>query len=433
MKILVIGSGGREHAILQKLSLSDRKPELYAAPGNAGISKLAQCMPIAVEDLEGLLQFAMNEKIDLTIVGPEVPLVMGIVDLFESHQLKIFGPGKIASQFEGSKDFTKDFLMRHGIPTARYETHSVLSDAISALDRFDFPVVIKADGLAAGKGVIIAEHRDQAIDALEGIMNDKIFGVSGDRVVIEAFLKGIEASILCFVDGKTILPMQPAQDYKKAFDGDLGPNTGGMGTYSPSRIINSEDMARIQVEILDPFITGIKTDGIEFKGVLFVGLMIDGDEINVLEYNVRLGDPETEVTLIRLKTDLIDIMEAILAENLSQITLEWSEKHAVCVILASGGYPEHYEKGFPISGFNSSNVELGSLELSSFELDSLESCIFHCGTRFESGDVVTNGGRVLGVTALGDTLEEARKRAYSSVEKIEFSKSFYRKDIGLFS
>ena len=416
MKILVIGSGGREHAICEKLNQSDKKPILYAAPGNAGISRIATCVDIPVDDLEGLLDFAKRNAIDLTIVGPELPLVMGIVDLFEAEGLAIFGPNKNASQFEGSKDFTKSFLMRHGIPTAHYETHTDLNEALAALARFSYPVVIKADGLAAGKGVVIAESRDVAEETLRSMMESLVFGQAGLKVVIEAFLTGVEASILCFVDGETILPMSPAQDYKKALDGDKGLNTGGMGTYSPSRIIDEAQMERIQRELLDPFIAGIQKDGMSFKGILFVGIMIDESDINVLEYNVRLGDPETEVTLVRLENDLIDVIQAVLDGNLSQIELKWSENHAVCVIMASGGYPETYEKGKCIYGLG----------------DEADPLVFHCGTRLENEAVVTSGGRVLGVTALGYTLNEARESAYAKVSRIEFDGMSYRTDIARF-
>lgn len=417
MKILVIGSGGREHALIHKLSQSPKRPILYAAPGNAGISKLATCVNITVDNLEGLLDFAIKEGIDLTIVGPELPLVLGVVDLFEANGLRIFGPNKYAARFEGSKDFTKSFLLKHGIPAAHSETHTSFDAAKSALSRFGFPLVIKADGLAAGKGVVIAEDASMAHRFLEEIMCQKVFGESGAKVVIEQFLTGIEASILCFVDGKTILPMSPAQDYKKAMDGDLGLNTGGMGTYSPSRVIDDSMMEVIQKRILDPFIVGIKEDGINFKGILFVGIMIDGDSINVLEYNVRLGDPETEVTLIRMENDLIDVIEAVENETLNEVTLRWIDRHAVCVILASGGYPETYEKGKPISGLE--------------ELDQ-DTIVFHAGTKRVEDKIVTDGGRVLGVTALGITLEEARKKAYAQADRIDFEGKMARTDIGKF-
>lgn len=414
----MIGSGGREHAIVHKLSKDKRELKLYAAPGNAGIQSLATCVPIEVDDLKGLLEFALNEKIDLTIVGPELPLVLGIVDLFIASGLRIFGPNKKAAQFEGSKDFTKAFLMKHHIPTAKSETHVDLEEALKAIKRFDFPLVVKADGLAAGKGVVIAQTEAEAILAITDMMANQVFGDAGSKVVLEAFLKGIEASILCFVDGQSIIPMQPAQDYKKAKDGDEGLNTGGMGTYSPSKVIDDVMMAKIQSDILDPFIVGIKEDEINFKGILFVGVMIDGEEINVLEYNVRMGDPETEVTLVRLENELLDVIDAVENETLKDIDLKWSTYHAVCIIMASGGYPETYKKGVKIFGLE--NAELNN------------SVVFHCGTKYLERDVVTNGGRVLGVTALGSTLEKARSKAYSSLSQISFENAYYRNDIAKF-
>jgi phosphoribosylamine--glycine ligase len=413
MKLLVIGSGGREHTLIWKFKQSPKVTEIFAAPGNAGIAALATCVDIAVDDIEGLVAFAKTNAIDLTVVGPELPLVLGVVDAFEAAGLKIFGPNKSAARFEGSKDFTKAFLMRHGIPTAKYASFTAPEAAIAALPEFGYPVVVKADGLAAGKGVIIAQDEAEAQKAILDMMADKVFGAAGDLIVLESFLRGIEASILCFVDGKHIMPMQPAQDYKKIFDHDLGLNTGGMGTYSPSQIIDGALMSRIQEEILNPFITGIQKDGITFKGILFVGIMIDGDMINVLEYNVRMGDPETEVTLPRLENDLVEIIEAILDERLHEVELAWSDSHAVCVIMASGGYPEHYDKGFPITGLQ--NVD-GAV-------------VFHCGTKFDGEAIVTNGGRVLGVTALGETLEAAREAAYDNVKHVRFNEAFYRMDI----
>ncbi|MDW7661069.1 MAG: phosphoribosylamine--glycine ligase, partial [Bacillota bacterium] len=350
MKILIVGSGGREHAIAWKLNQSSRNPELFAAPGNVGIMEIATCIDIPVDDIDALLTFAKDQNIDLTVVGPEVPLVLGIVDRFESEGLKIIGPNQVSAQFEGSKDFTKAFLTKHGIPTAAYGTYDSHEEATCALGKFGFPVVIKADGLAAGKGVIIAIDEIEARAAIDDMMKDLVFGEAGACVVIEEFLVGVEASILCFCDGLTLLPMQAAQDYKKAKDGDLGPNTGGMGTYSPSRVIDDAMMGTINKTILQPFIDGIHKDGIEFKGILFVGIMIDGDDIRVLEYNVRFGDPETEVTLPRLKNDLIDIFEAIISQKLDEVELDWIDQNAVCVIMSSGGYPENYEKGKVIKG-----------------------------------------------------------------------------------
>lgn len=414
MKILIVGSGGREHAIAWKLNQSTRNPDLFAAPGNVGMMEIATCVDIAVDDIEGLLAFAVAQAIDLTVVGPEVPLVLGIVDRFESESLKIIGPNQVAAQFEGSKDFTKAFLSKHGIPTAAYGTYDSYEEAISELDRFGFPVVIKADGLAAGKGVIIANDAIQARTAIDDMMKDLVFGDAGARVVIEEFLMGVEASILCFCDGLTLLPMQAAQDYKKTMDGDLGPNTGGMGTYSPSRVIDDAMMGTINQTILQPFIDGIHEDGIEFKGILFVGIMINGDDIRVLEYNVRFGDPETEVTLPRLKNDLIDVFEAMLTQKLHEIKLEWLDQSAVCVIMSSGGYPENYEKGKVIKGLETV----------------CEATVFHCGTKMKDGEIVSNGGRVLGVTSLGGDLEAARSGAYEAVSKITFEKAYFRTDIG---
>lgn len=413
MKILIIGSGGREHAIALKLSQSPKKPKLYLAPGNGGTAQIATSVPIKVTDINSLLAFAQSEEIDLTVVGPEQPLVEGIVDVFENAGLKIFGPNKKASQFEGSKDFTKSFLMRHQIPTADYLTFTAFEEALSHVGDFGYPVVIKADGLAAGKGVIIAENEADAKEALGAMMEDTCFGQAGQTVVLERFLKGVEASILCFCDGNTLVPMAPAQDYKKAFDGDHGLNTGGMGTYCPSRIVDDAMMAVIQKDILDPFIRGIHQDQIDFKGVLFIGLMIDED-IRVLEYNVRFGDPETEVVLPRLENDLLEVFEATLEGRLDEITLSWREDASVCVILASGGYPEDYKKGFEIKGL----------------AEVTESTVYHCGTKAEAGKIYTSGGRVLGVTAMASSIEKAREKAYADVARISFEDIQYRKDIG---
>ncbi len=414
MKVLIIGSGGREHAICHKILESSKVEKVFVAPGNAGIAEIAECVNIHVEDTRSLLAFAQKEAIDLTIVGPEAPLVAGVVDAFEAEGLKVFGPNKKAAQFEGSKAFTKAFLMKHGIPTAPYKEYLDVEKAIEEVDQFGFPIVIKADGLAAGKGVIIAQDREEAQKALKEIMSDKIFGDSGNKVVLEAFLTGIEASILCFVDGKTILPMAPAQDYKKAFNRDLGPNTGGMGTYSPSQIIDDEMMSKIKTRLLEPFIKGIHEDDIEFKGILFIGIMIEGDDINVIEYNVRFGDPETEVTLPRMENDLIEVFEAVVEGELDQVELKWKPEHAVCVIIASEGYPEAYEKGIEIKGIP----------------EVKNATVYHCGTKKIEDKLLSNGGRVLGVTALGESLESAKQTAYEAVKCIDFPKSFYRTDIG---
>lgn len=414
MKVLVIGSGGREHTLVWKISQSPRVEKIYCAPGNAGIGNMAELVNIKAEDIELLLAFALEKDIDLTVVGPEVPLVDGIVDRFMEEGLKIFGPNKACAELEGSKAFAKEFMIRHGIPTAMYKEYTNADEAINDIGIYGFPMVIKADGLAAGKGVIIAQDGNEAHEALSMIMKDKKFGDAGAKVVIEEFLDGIEASILCFVDGDTIVPMVSAQDYKKAFDGDRGPNTGGMGTYSPSAIYDEDIKEKSHNEILIPFIEGLKADGLNFKGIIFIGLMIKDGKLKVLEFNTRFGDPETQVVISRLETDLIEIIESILEGNLENQEIKWSDKKAVCVVLASEGYPEKYEKGMVIEG-----------------LDKVEnSVVFHAGTKLKDGKVVTNGGRVLGVVATADTIDIARDIVYKDIEKINFKGKQYRKDIG---
>lgn len=414
MKVLVVGSGGREHTLVWKLSQSPKVDKIYCAPGNAGIGSLAELVNIKAEDIEILLGFALEKNIDLTVVGPEVPLVDGIVDRFEREGLKVFGPNKACSQLEGSKAFAKDFMLRHNIPTAKYKEYTNADEAIKDIGIYGFPMVIKADGLAAGKGVIIAEDKNQALEALNMIMKDKKFGDAGSKVVIEEFLDGIEASILCFVDGETIVPMVSAQDYKKAFDGDKGPNTGGMGTYSPSVIYNDDIKEKVQNKILNPFIEGLKADGLDYKGIVFIGLMIKNGQPKVLEFNTRFGDPETQVVLSRLETDLVEIIESILEGRLRKQKIIWSDKKAVCVILASGGYPEKYEKGKIIEGLESIQ----------------DAVVFHAGTKSNDNKVVTNGGRVLGVVATADTINDARDIVYKNVDKIKFEGNQYRTDIG---
>ncbi len=417
MKVLVIGGGGREHAIVWKLKQSPRVSKLYCAPGNAGISNLAECKNIAAEDIEGLYQFAQEEQVDLTIVGPEAPLTQGITDKFQQGGLRIFGPDKKCAQLEGSKAFTKDFLLRHGIPTAGHKVFTDIEEAKKQMGLYGYPMVIKADGLAAGKGVIIAENQEKALKAFEDIMSDKVFGSAGDQVVVEEFLTGIETSILCFVDGDTIVPMVSAQDYKKIYENDKGPNTGGMGTYSPSLIYDKVLDNKIRKNILRPVIEGFKEDGLDFRGILFIGLMIQNGEPKVLEFNVRFGDPETQTVLARLDTDLVDIIESVLEKRLAEQEISWSPKKTVCVVMASGGYPGNYEKGKSISGLDDIDEDV---------------VVFHAGTKMKDDEIVTNGGRVLGVTAWGDTTEEARNKAYKNVEKIHFEGACYRRDIGRF-
>ena len=414
MKILVVGGGGREHAICWKLSNESNVEKIYCAPGNAGISNVAECVNIGDSDIEALVQFAKENKIDLTIVGPEVPLVAGIVDEFEKENLKIFGPNKKCAQLEGSKAFSKDFMIRHNLPTAKYKEYTDLDKAIAEIDEFGYPVVIKADGLAAGKGVVIPENREDAIATLKEMMSDHKFGHAGDKIVIEEFLRGVETSILAFVDNDTILPMVSAKDHKKVFEGEKGLNTGGMGTFSPSEIYTDELSKEIQEKILDKTLEGFKKDNLDYKGILFVGLMITENGPKVLEYNVRFGDPETQSVLFRLDTDLNKIISAILDNNLKNIEIKYSKEEAICVMLTSGGYPENYEKGKVITGLENLDSDI---------------VVFHSGTKFRGKDIVTNGGRVIGITARGNTVKEASDKVYKNIKKINFEGMHYRKDI----
>ena len=414
MRILVVGGGGREHAICWKLNNESNVEKIYCAPGNAGISNVAECIDIGDSDIENLLKFAKENQIDLTIVGPEIPLVAGIVDAFEKEGLKIFGPNKKCAQLEGSKSFSKDFMIRHNLPTAKYKEYTDLDEAISEIDSFGYPVVIKADGLAAGKGVVIPENREDAITTLKEMMSDKKFGKAGDKIVVEEFLNGIETSILAFVDNDTIVPMVSSKDHKKVFEGETGLNTGGMGTFSPSEIYTDELAKEIQEKILDKTLEGFKKDNLNYKGILFVGLMITEDGPKILEYNVRFGDPETQSVLFRLDTDLNKIISAILDNNLKNIEINYSKEEAICVMLTSGGYPESYEKGKVISGLENLDSDI---------------VVFHSGTKFDNGNIVTNGGRVIGITAKGKTVKEAGEKVYENIKKINFERMHYRKDI----
>lgn len=413
MKILVIGSGGREHAITWKLKQSQRVSEIFVAPGNAGIGEIATLVNIKAEAIDELLDFAKGHEIDLTIVGPEVPLVLGIVDLFNEAGLQIFGPDKAGALFEGSKAYSKAFMEKHQIPTANYREFTSLEAAQESVAIFGFPLVIKADGLAAGKGVVICENEQEALKTINEMMSDKCFGDAGSKIVFEEFLTGIEASVLCFVDGKTIQPMASAQDYKKAFDHDLGLNTGGMGAYSPNRLFDSALDGHVKEKILLPFLKGCQEEGINYKGIIFIGLMIKDQEAKVIEFNCRMGDPETQVVLPRMKNDLLDVIEACIEGNLSSIELQWDSEHVVSVVLASGGYPSHYEKAYEING-----------------LDKTDHLVFHAGTLKSGHKIITNGGRVLNITAKAKTLEEAISKAYSDVDKVEFKDMMYRRDIG---
>ena len=416
MKILIIGSGGREHAIAWKISNESNVKEIYCAPGNAGISDVAKCLNINETDTDSLVKFAKENKIDLTIVGPEVPLVNGIVDEFEKENLRIFGPNKKCSQLEGSKAFCKDFMIRHNIPTAKYKEYTDLEKAISEIDSFGYPVVIKADGLAAGKGVVISENKEDAISTLKDMMEDKKFGNAGDKIVVEEFLKGIETSILAFVDNDTIVPMVSAKDHKKVFNKEMGPNTGGMGTFSPSEIYTNELSEEIMVNVLQKTLDGFKKDNLNYKGILFVGLMITNEGAKVLEYNVRFGDPETQSVLFRLESNLSEIMDSIIDNNLKNIDIKYSEEEAVCVMLTSGGYPESYEKGKIITGLDKLDDDI---------------VVFHSGTKLVDGNLVTNGGRVIGITAKAKTVKNAAEKVYENIKRINFEGMHYRTDIGI--
>ena len=419
MKILIVGSGGREHALAWKASQSPRVKTVYVAPGNAGTAiedKLTN-INLSVEDIEGLLNFAQQENIDLTIIGPEVPLVAGIVDTFQAAGLKCFGPSAKAAQLEGSKKFCKDFMARHNIPTAEYQTFTDQDAAINYIQKKGAPIVVKADGLAAGKGVIVAQTEAEAIAAVEDMLSGNSFGVAGSRVVIEEFLAGEEASFIVIADGKQALPMASSQDHKARDNGDKGPNTGGMGAYSPAPIVTDEIHQRVMNEVINPTLKGMADDGMPYTGFLYAGLMIKPNgELKVLEYNCRFGDPETQPIMMRLQSDLVSLCEAALTQDLANTHTKWDKRSALGVVLAAGGYPDSYPKGDVISG-------LPEAEASDYK-------VFHAGTRLVDGEVVTAGGRVLCACALGDDIKQAQEKAYQLTAKISWDKVYYRTDIG---
>ena len=418
MKILIVGSGGREHAIAWKVAQSPKTEELYCAPGNAGIAECAVCVDIGVMEFDKLADFALEKKIDLVIVAPDDPLAAGAVDALEARGLRVFGPRKNAAVLEGSKAFAKELMKKYQIPTAAYETFDSPEAALEYIETAPIPIVLKADGLALGKGVLICQTREEAKEGVKTLMLDKQFGSAGDKIVIEEFMTGREVSVLSFVDGKTIKIMTSAQDHKRAGDGDTGLNTGGMGTFSPSPFYTQEIDAFCQEHIYQKTVDAMKAEGRPFQGVIFFGLMLTPEGPKVLEYNARFGDPETQVVLPRMKNDIVDVFEACIDGTLDQIDLEFEDNAAVCVVLASDGYPVKYEKGYPISGLERFKGKDGYY-------------VFHAGTKFgKDGSIVTNGGRVLGVTAVGKTLQEARANAYAAAEWIEFDNKYMRHDIG---
>lgn len=415
MKILVVGGGGREHAIIWKLRQSSKETEIHCAPGNGGIAQIAKCVPIAATDIEGITTYAKDERFDLVIVAPDDPLYMGLVNKLQSQGIRAFGPTADGARIEGSKVYAKQLMQKYDIPTAAYAVFSDYEEALFYVRDCPMPTVIKADGLALGKGVLICQTSAEAEAVLHDIMIKKVFGEAGSRVVIEEFLIGPEVSVLAFCDGKTILPMASAQDHKRAFDGDQGPNTGGMGTFSPSPKYTDEIRAVVEKTIFERTVQALVSEGVDYKGIIFFGLMLTAKGPRLLEYNARFGDPEAQVVLPRMKNDLLDVINAVIDERLCDITLEWDKRCAVCVVAASGGYPGAYKKSLPISGLN----------------DAGDVTVFHAGTAQKDGQIVTAGGRVLGITAMGETIAQARETAYSAVAKIQFEGMQYRTDIGI--
>jgi len=417
MKVLIVGSGGREHAIAWKVAQSEKVDKIYCAPGNAGIAEYAECVPIGAMEFDKLVAFAKEKEIDLTVIGMDDPLVGGVVDEFEKAGLRVFGPRKNAAILEGSKAFSKDLMKKYNIPTAAYENFDNAEDALAYLETAKMPIVLKADGLALGKGVLICNTLEEAKEGVRSIMLDKQFGSAGNRMVVEEFMTGREVSVLSYVDGKTIKTMTSAQDHKRAKDGDQGLNTGGMGTFSPSPFYTEEVDEFCKKYIYQATVDAMQAEGREFKGIIFFGLMLTENGPRVLEYNARFGDPETQVVLPRMKTDIVDVFEACIDGKLDEVELEFEDNAAVCVVLASDGYPLKYEKGFPIEGLEEFKKQEGYY-------------CFHAGTKFDGDTIVTNGGRVLGVTAKGRNLQEARANAYAATEWVNFANKYKRNDIG---
>ena len=415
MRVLVIGSGGREHALAWKIAQSPLVKKVFCAPGNAGTVNVAENIDIPSDNIDALLQFATVTGIGLTIVGPEQPLVKGLVDSFEESGLRVFGPSQRAAEIEGSKVFCKDLMKKYGIPTARYESFDS-PDQVKLFTKEDEPVVVKASGLAAGKGVILCSNAEEARSAVQSIMQEKAFGNAGDQVVVEEFLTGQEVSLLAFTDGKTVLPLDSAQDHKAAFDGDKGPNTGGMGAYSPALVFTEELKQQVIDEIMIPTVRAMAKEGRYYRGILYAGLMLTESGPKVLEFNARFGDPETQPIMMRIKNDIVPIFEACIDGTLAKQSLQWRQEPTICVVMAAKGYPSSYEKGKEISGLNSD--------------ENRYAVVFHAGTKLENEKVLTNGGRVLGVTALGSDINQAIKNAYSAVDKIKWDGVHYRKDIG---
>jgi len=416
MKVLVVGSGGREHALVWKIRRSPLVTKVFAAPGNAGMAQLAQCVDITPDNVEGLLEFARKETIDLTVVGPEGPLCKGVANLFQEHRLKLFGPTREAAELEGSKVFCKNLLRRYGIPTPNYRVFTNSKSALQFIKSSQFPLVVKADGLAGGKGAVICNTESEAVVAIEAMMEKMIFGKAGEQIIVEEFLNGVEASVMAFTDGQSIATLQCTQDHKRVYDSDRGPNTGGMGAYCPAPVAGERDTSRVIREVLVPIVHALNKEKRRFRGILYAGIMFTKSGPKVLEFNVRFGDPECQPLMATLKSDVVPVMLATIEEKLEQVELEWETRPSVCVVMASGGYPGSYETGYEITGIDAA--------------EAAGATVFHAGTQMKDGKFVTAGGRVLGVTALGDDLRQAQQNAYAAVAKIQFKAAHFRTDIG---